>query len=199
MTRLAPSALPLPEAERAAVPSPGPGFQGLAWRPAVSYRNGVAWLSARAWRANARRDQLAAIKLAKARLDDGTISAAAQDIAAVLQAVLGPAPFVTCVPCGHSRRRDCFGFRLAEAVAATAGAEFVEAWRFRPVEGSSHPRRNATLPPLERADDLSALPRPLVVVDDIATSGFHIVEALNDARAQGVSALGAVWIKGTVA
>jgi orotate phosphoribosyltransferase len=37
----------------------------------------------------------------------------------------------------------------------------------------------------------------MLVIDDLATSGWHIEEALTRIREFGVAAFGAVWISGT--
>jgi orotate phosphoribosyltransferase len=38
----------------------------------------------------------------------------------------------------------------------------------------------------------------MIVVDDLATSGWHVEESLNALRSLGVSASAFVWITGTV-
>jgi hypothetical protein len=40
--------------------------------------------------------------------------------------------------------------------------------------------------------------RAVVLVDDIATSGWHIEEAQGMVRGRGLPAFGAVWISGTI-
>lgn len=172
---------------------------GLVWRPAVHSRGEAAWISARSWRAIGRADQLKAFKLAKLSLDAEVIAAAATDLADLVKAIVGKPGMVTCVPCGHSRRPDCFGFRLANKVATLIGSPFVEAWAFRPVSGSSHPKQFRHLPPLVPQDAIAIDRQCLLVVDDLVTSGYHMAEALTDARSRGVAAIGAAWINGTVA
>ncbi len=176
---------------------PDTPIRGLVPRPAVHFKGPVAFVSARSWHSIARRDQLAAFKLAKRRKDPATIAAAADDLAGTVDALVGRPALVVPVACGHSGPR-CFGFLLAEAVAGRLEVAFDEAWRPRPVKGSSHPPRNPSLPPLKRA---RRLPKRgvVLVVDDLAASGFHIREALCDARDQGATAVGAVWIKGETA
>lgn len=39
---------------------------------------------------------------------------------------------------------------------------------------------------------------PTIVIDDVATSGWHIAEALERIRENGVTAFGASWIGGTI-
>jgi hypothetical protein len=62
----------------------------------------------------------------------------------------------------------------------------------------SHPKEFNRIPPLERSDAFGAAASPVLIVDDLATSGWHLEEALTNARDGGLSAVGAAWISGSV-
>jgi hypothetical protein len=186
-----------PAAPEAAAPAPHSPLGGLAYRPTLYRRNAVSWVSVRSWRADAKGADLARLKLCKAAVDQTVISAAASEIAALLRLLFGHFAgwIATSVACGHSRRPDCFGKRLGGAVAAELGLNFQEVFEDRFVDGVSHPKEFSKLPPLLYRDKPA---EPVLVVDDIATSGWHIEEALGMIRALGLPAFGAVWIAGTV-
>jgi hypothetical protein len=61
-----------------------------------------------------------------------------------------PAEAITRVPCGHSRRSDCFGKLLAQAVAAALDLPFRQVFADRFCTGVSHPKEIALLPPLQQ-------------------------------------------------
>lgn len=169
---------------------------GLVDRPSVYRRNSIAYLTGRAWRAEGRKATIRALRRIKAEAEPSLADDAGSEIAAHLGQILGQvSSVITSVPCGHSRRPDCFGKRLAISTAARLGAEFTQFWADRYCSGSSHPRQNALLPPLEW---LGRPERPVIVVDDVATSGWHLEEALIALRSAGVSALGIAWIGGQV-
>jgi hypothetical protein len=80
-------------------------------------------------------------------------------------------------------------------VAEQLGLGFAEVFEDRFVDGASHPKEFAKLPPLAFRHTPAA---PALVIDDLATSGWHIEEALGMIRGLGLPAFGAVWIAGTV-
>jgi hypothetical protein len=142
-------------------------------------------------------DDLVSLKRAKRDLDPRLISEAAELVAALVQRLHGfrAADAVTCVPCGHSRRPDCLGKRIAQAVEGL-GLPFLQVFADRPCSGVSHPKEFAKLPPLEQiADSVSSM----LLVDDLATSGWHVEESLTVLRRLGAAASAFVWIGGTVA
>jgi hypothetical protein len=57
--------------------------------------------------------------------------------------------------------------------------------------GSSHPQRSARLGALVRRE---RPPGPVLLVDDPATTGLHVEQALGALRGEGVPALAMVWI-----
>lgn len=183
-----------PAAPDAASPAPQSPLGGLAYRPTLYRRNAVSWVSVRA---DAKGADLARLKLCKAAVDQTVISAAAGEIAGLLRLLFGyfAGWIATSVACGHRRRPDCFGKRLGGAVADELGLGFREIFEDRFVDGVSHPKEFSKLPPLQYRDKPAA---PMLVVDDIATSGWHVEEALGMIRALGLQAFGAVWIAGTV-
>ena len=181
------------------VAAPGePAVGSLVWRPAFRSRNSVAYLVTRAWRADAKKTDIGTLKAVKRCCDPAVIGAAAADVATVARTLGGPLTgwTVTTVPCGHSRRPDCFGKQLAQAVAQQLGLPFLQVWADRFVSGVSHPKEFAKLPPL---DWQAEPPGPMLLVDDVATSGWHIEEGLTALRGRGVATLGLVWIGGEVA
>lgn len=125
-------------------------------------------------------------------LPESFVAALAGELAALTRSLHGSwRGCVVPVACGHSRRRDGLSFRIGVAVAQCLGAEFFEAFAFRPISGSSHPRTIRDLPPLE----VLAVPdAPALVVDDITTSGYHMHEALTALRSRGCQASGLAWI-----
>lgn len=163
---------------------------GRRWRPTLYRRKAVRYVSLRSWRKASRKADIAALKRAKADLDDGLIAAAAGEIAGALATLFGPAAdlLVTNVPCGHSRRPDCFGKRLAIATAGNAGARFLQIHADRFV---SHPKEFAQVDPLVR---IATADRATILV--VSTSGWHMEESLMAIRDQGVAAFGVVWIAG---
>jgi hypothetical protein len=99
------------------------------------------------------------------------------------------------MPCGHSRRPDCFGKRLAQCVAEVLELPFLQVFADRFCSGVSHPKEFTKLPPLHQiADPLASM----IVIDDLAVSGWHVEESLFALRSRGVSASAAVWISGAV-
>jgi predicted amidophosphoribosyltransferase len=169
----------------------------ILYRPMVFRRNDIGWIAACAWRARAKVYDVAALKQAKRALDPRLIGEAADLLAALILQLQGDgaADAITCVPCGHSRRPDCLGKRIAQAVADGLGLPFLQIFADRPCSGVSHPKEFAKLPPLEQV----AEPLPsMILVDDLATSGWHVEEALTTLRNLGASASAFVWITGTV-
>jgi predicted amidophosphoribosyltransferase len=169
----------------------------LVFRPAVFRRNEIDWIAACAWRARAKADDIVALKLAKRALDRRLIGVAAELVAALIRQLHGgrSADAITTVPCGHSRRPDCLGKQIAQAVGGALGLAFLQVFADRPCSGVSHPKEFAKLPPLEQIAD----PRSsMILVDDLATSGWHVEESLTALRRLGASTSAFVWIGGTV-
>jgi hypothetical protein len=124
----------------------------LVYRPMVFRRNDVGWIAACAWRASAKADDVAALKRAKRNLDRPLIDGAAELLAGLVHQLRGnrAADAITSVPCGHSRRSDCLGTQIAQAVAEALSLAFLQIFADRPCSGVSHPKEFAKLPPLER-------------------------------------------------
>jgi hypothetical protein len=169
----------------------------LVYRPMIFRRNDVGWIAVCAWRSAAKADDLAALKQAKREIDQRLIGEARELTATLIRQIRGEpaADAVTCIPCGHSRRPDCFGKRLAEAVASSLKAPFIQVFADRFCEGVSHPKELRKLPPLHQIAD----PLPsMIVVDDLAVSGWHIEESVLALRRVGAAASAFVWISGSV-
>jgi hypothetical protein len=171
--------------------------ESLVSRPMLFRRNAVAWLSTCSWRAETRMHDLAAFRQAKRECDSGVIGRVGESLVSLICQVRGThcADAVTAVPCRHSRRHDCFGKQVAQAVAKNLKLPFVEVFADRFCSGSSHPKEYRKLPPLEQ---VSPAPGSLLLVDDLATSGWHIEEALTALRALGSAASAFTWISSTV-
>jgi len=183
------------EAER---PREEAGLLGsLVYRPTVFRRNDVLWIAACAWRTRAKADDIAELKRAKRELDPVLIGNVADSVSTLIRQLYGgrSANAITTVPCGHSRRPDCFGKRLAQAVGRSLGLPFLQVFADRPCSGVSHPKEFRKLPPLQQIAD----PRSsMILVDDLATSGWHVEESLTALRRLGASTSAFVWIGGTV-
>jgi hypothetical protein len=123
-------------------------FGSPVYRPAVFRRNGVGWVATCSWRSGARGEDLVAFKAAKRTLDQGLIEKAGALMATLARQLYGdrPADGITCVPCGHSLRADCFGKRLARAVADCLLLPFVQVHADRFCSGVSHPKEYRKLP-----------------------------------------------------
>jgi hypothetical protein len=166
-------------------------------RPAIFRRNGIAWAAACAWRGAARVDDLAAFKRAKRELDERIVGEAGELMATLIRQLHSnrPADGVTCVPCGHSRRADCFGKQLAQSVADAFGLPFLPIFADRFCSGVSHPKEYAKLPPLQQIAD----PLPtMLIIDDLAVSGWHLEEWLLALRSLHASASAMAWISGSL-
>lgn len=174
-------------------------FGGTRPRLQIYSRNAVSWFSVRAWRNESKKVDVARLKGAKAALAQNVVDHAAAEIADQLEKQFGRDSadvVVTHVACGHSKRPDCFACRVARAVAEKLGFTFKKLFRDRPVEGVSHPKEFKKLAPIELAEQPGA--SLVLVIDDVATSGWHIEEALTTIRQAGSIATGAVWISGAV-
>ena len=169
----------------------------VVFRPMVFRRNDVGWIAACAWRSAAKADDIAALKRAKRELDPVLIGNVADTVATLIRQLHGgrSADAISTVPCGHSRRPDCFGKQLAQAVGTSLGLSFLQVFADRPCSGVSHPKEFRKLPPLQQiADPVSSM----ILIDDLATSGWHVEEALTALRSLGAPTSAFVWIGGTV-
>ena len=196
-TTPAPGAGPASASDPTPALDPTSGFllDTLIARQVIRRRNDVSYLTLRAWRKPIRDSQIKALRHLKADPPRAFVSAAAQEVAAAAQAAFGAAAFgsVVPVPCGHSRRDDCFSVRLAQAAADYLGTACIEVFACAPREGTSHPRRSAALPKLRR---IAEPVYPVLVVDDVASSGRHIEQVAGDLGVSRQGVFKIAWIGG---
>jgi hypothetical protein len=162
------------------------------YAPAARSRNGIAHLTVRRFSAQNRLGAIRAIKQLKTEADDRETGLAAAEMALLWLRLTGnPGAWtVTSVAAGHSGGNS-FGTRLAVAVAERLSLGYLQVWRDRPIKGSPHPKEFRRLPPLDM------LAKPIgatLVIDDVATSGWHMEEALTALRALGIPAAGIAWV-----
>jgi hypothetical protein len=160
--------------------------------PAVRARNGVSYLTARRFSAQDRPGAIRAVKRLKAEAAEHETGLAAAEITLLWLKLTGnPGGWtVTNIAAGHSGGNS-IGARLAVAVAERLDLAYLQVWRDRPIRGVSHPKEFRRLQPLEM------LARPIgatLVVDDVASSGWHLEEALTALRSLNLPAAGIAWI-----
>jgi predicted amidophosphoribosyltransferase/PAS domain-containing protein len=163
--------------------------QGLRQRKTISY------MTLRTWRKPIRTYQIEALKALKSSPPRGLIETAAAEIVQAVQRVVGAEAFseVTAVPCGRSHPDRCLSQLIAQEVAARLGKPMTIRLQAPPQKGGSHPKENVRRPPLKL---LSPAEGPCLVIDDVATSGAHIEEAIVRLRPSAGSVFAVAWIGG---
>lgn len=156
-------------------------------------RNETNYVGIRRWRSSIKAHQISALRALKSDLPDAFVIGVARELADAVRAVYGSPEscIVVPVPCGHSGN-GCLSQRLGRALAEELGIRSVDA--FEPIasaKGSSHPKKNSKRPSMRLKEKID---RPVILVDDVATSGSHIDEAAAALRPHVASVWPVAWI-----
>ncbi len=155
-------------------------------------RGPVAYHALARWRSAVKDTQIAALKALKRDSGDLFLAAVVEEMAQAAGTLFGRETFqaVTHVPCGNSGP-FCLAARLAPLLADRLGVGLVDAFEPLPPSGGSHPRGNTRRAGMV----LRTAPQvPVLLIDDVATSGAHIEEAAMLLRAAAPAVLPLVWI-----
>ncbi|MFM5949633.1 MAG: hypothetical protein ACKOPM_10460, partial [Novosphingobium sp.] len=156
------------------------------------HRGDLPYYAVSRWRKGVKEAQIAALKALKRRPSAGFIDAVSQELASAASALFGTSTFeaVTNVPCGHSGPR-CLAALLAERTAHILGVPYRPVFEGMELSGSSHPKTNSKRPRMRLKDKLEC---PVLLIDDVATSGSHIAEAARTLKTTAPAVLSMVWI-----
>jgi predicted amidophosphoribosyltransferase len=161
----------------------------------IRTRHDCKYFTLRAWKSNKKIHQIEFMKLIKLAPPKSFVRFVANEMSRFLSTLIGHnnKMIITSVPSGHSKTSNCLASILAQRIASNLKTNYVKLWLDRPMPGSSYPRPLSERPNLEWI----VVPKlPVVIIDDIVTSGSHMEECLTAVRAVGVGALGLAWIGG---
>ncbi len=166
----------------------------LVRRRSIRTRHALSYITLRAWRRPIRDYQIKALKALKENIPEELPRFIAGELAEEARSLIGLTAFraVVPVPCGHSAG-PCLSLEIARALAAEIGQPVVQAFVTRHRPGVSHPKENARRPPLALSRPVT---EPLILVDDVATSGSHLEEAAQLLRPHCGVLLAIAWIGG---
>lgn len=154
-------------------------------------RRGMAYHALSQWRTPIKEHQLTALRLVKQFRPPAMLDQLAQQLADSSLKLFGSSfRCVTNVACGHGGSH-CFARELAEGVACKTAVPFVDVFVDLPVKGSSHPRTNIRRPAMQV---ITVPDGPVLLIDDVATSGSHICEAARLLRDRNCAAFPIAWI-----
>ncbi len=173
-------------------------LETLVRRRALRSRNGVSYVTLRSWRQPVREHQIKALRAIKRLRPDAIAAEIAAEIADDVSALFGAGGFraVVPMPCGHSGPETCLSAAIARSLARILSLPVAHALAMSQEPGSSHPKTNAKRAPMRLAAPVEG---PVLLVDDVATSGRHIEEASQLLRSQGpgCGVLAVAWIGGS--
>jgi predicted amidophosphoribosyltransferase len=152
-------------------------LETLLHQPRMLRRRNRRYFGVRSWRKSIKRFQIDALKALKMRGSVPFVDAIASELAGIVREIYGDVgnAIIVPVPCGHSGP-GCLSCRIARRMADLMQVDFLEAFELIEVKGSSHPATNGRRPKMKLIESIS---RPVILVDDVATSGAHLEEAAN--------------------
>lgn len=167
----------------------------LVPRRAIHERNTVSYLTLVSWRQAIRSYQIEALKALKQNIPAELPATVAKAMAADINGLVGASAFraVVPMPCSHSDAASCLSREIARALGAELDLPVVAALSAGLQQGASHPKKNVRRPPMKLIDKV---PGPVILVDDVATSGAHVEEAIKLLRPVCGAVLAVVWISG---
>jgi ParB-like chromosome segregation protein Spo0J len=162
----------------------------------IRSKNGLNFIACNAWDKEAHHDSRRSALDLKRAMDPYLIETMAADISSAAIDVLGNMTGWVVAPPAPGRSanegRAYFAGSVADSVANTTGATKVDAFGSR--DGSyrwgQKTAKAGRTPPSSTIDTTA----PMLIIDDIATTGATISEALTIARAENVCAIGIVWV-----
>jgi len=164
----------------------------LIQQPRVLSRGNVSFHAIRRWRKTVKAEQISALKAIKKMPSNHFEAGIAEEMSSWCRRAFGPTAFanVVAVPCGHSGE-DCLARRIGQQVAAMLGINYEDVFEPLQVSGSSHPKTNIKRPKMH----MVKVPiGPILLVDDVATSGSHIEEATMALRKHDLAVTSIAWI-----
>ena len=170
-------------------------LETLIEKRSLRARKTLTYLTLRSWRQPIRAFQIKALKALKRNLPPDMADVIAQEIAAELGSLVGPAAFkaIVPVPCGHTKEGPCLSVEIARALGTQLGLPVVQAFAPQLLPGVSHPKEIKKRPPLNL---IRKVHEPVLLVDDVATSGSHLEEASALLKPTCGSLLAVAWIGG---
>ncbi len=154
-------------------------------------RRDMAYHALSQWRTPIKEHQLTALKLVKQFRPPTMLDQLTQQLADSSIKLFGSSfRSVTNVACGHGGSH-CFARELAEGVAYKTAVPFVDVFAALPIKGSSHPRTNIRRPAMQVVNVPEG---PVLLIDDVATSGSHICEAARLLRDRNCAVFPIAWI-----
>ncbi|WP_162558870.1 hypothetical protein [Sphingorhabdus sp. EL138] len=157
-------------------------------------RKEIEYLAVYKWRKTIKAEQIKAMRAIKAYGSTNLEQQMAVDLAQATTRLHGTdtVKIVTNVPCGHSGKK-CLISRVAPLVAEQLDLPYSQTFASLPSAGSSHPKTNLSRPRMRLIKKPSV---PILLLDDIATSGRHIEEAATLLRKYSSTVLPIVWLAG---
>jgi hypothetical protein len=170
-------------------------FSSLIKRTRIRSRGNCSFVTLRCWNPKYKAKQIEQVKSMKSISSSGIIKCVAKELADHLSGTFGTIRelVVTSVPGGHSCSELSFSAKIAIEVARRLRTNHVKVWEDRPRAGSPFPRPAHERPALKWI----AHPRqPVILIDDVVTSGSHMEECLHALRSNGIPTFGIAWIGG---
>jgi hypothetical protein len=167
----------------------------LVKRRHLHSRNAIDYVTLRSWRAALKKHQIAALSTLKQSPPARFLATVADEIAANVRRAYGEGGIrsVVPVPPGSSGGASTLSIELARAVADRLNASLHEALATTGTteRGASSPRKSSRLPTYHL---IEPVPGPILVIDDVASSGRHLELAVDACRAQSSAVYAVAWI-----
>lgn len=168
-------------------------IETLIPKRSINTRNSMSYLSLKTWRKPIQPYQIQALRALKENLPPEVAPFIAREILREVETLFGLSAFraVVPMPCGHARATPCLSLEIARAIEAQSGVQIIRALSTKSRKGSSHPKENLRRPPLVLRQQVSDA---VLLVDDVATSGSHMKEAIGLLKPGAGSVLAVAWI-----
>jgi predicted amidophosphoribosyltransferase len=165
----------------------------LLHKRTVHERNGVGYVSIRAWRKSIKDTQIAALRSIKMVPSKEIAEQISTDFLMFVTALHGATAFDTVVPvpAGSSNMKNSLSVLVAHQLAGRLQIPFNDCLSIQGAIGTSHPRKSAALKPYLMDDCILGR---VLLVDDVATTGTHIEMAVRGLRNKGAVPTAVVWI-----
>lgn len=168
-------------------------FDTLVKKRTLHNRNGIDYLTLRSWRTQLKSYQISTLVSLKVTKPAALIRRCTDEIIECVRHVYGDGVITAVVPIpgGSSGDANSFSVLLAREIATELNVAFCDILVPQGTKGKSAPIKSAKLKPYELKETLAG---PILVVDDVASSGAHMELAITALKHNSRAVYGVAWI-----